>query len=146
MDGLLSRGWRYAAPFAGRVSGYRARGCPPGFPDSLALTAAQKQQIVSLRAAFAQAHASELAQLQTIAENARAARQAGQSQDQVRTITSQAAPIRTALRAPGEQLQQQVEATLTAGQLAWMRSHGPMRRGGGRGASRPPTAPCGALR
>lgn len=111
----------------------RARGCPPGFPDSLALAPAQKQQIVSLRAAFAQSHATELAQLQTISENARAARQAGQSEDQVRAISSQAAPIRAALRAPGRQLQQQVEATLTANQLAWMRSHGPMRHGAGRG-------------
>jgi hypothetical protein len=108
-----------------------AAGCPPFFPDSLALTAAQKQQIVALRASFAQAHATELAQLQTIAQNARAARQSGQSADQVRAITAQAQPIRAALNAPEQQVQAQVEATLTPGQLGWMEAHAPPRRGRG---------------
>ena len=47
----------------------RARGCPPFFPDSLALSAAQKQQIVSLRATFAQSHATEFAQLRAILDS-----------------------------------------------------------------------------
>jgi hypothetical protein len=100
------------------------RGCPPFFPDSLALSASQKQQIVSLRSAFAQNHATELGQLQSIAQNAHAARQAGQTDEQVRAIMAQAAPIRKALRTPEQQVQKQVEATLSAGQLTWMKAHG----------------------
>jgi Spy/CpxP family protein refolding chaperone len=115
-------------PPGGRGGRGGRRGCPPFFPDSLALTAAQKQQIVSLRAGFQQAHASQFAQLKTISDSARAARQAGLPSDQVRAIMAQAKPIHEALRGPGEQVQQQVEATLTPGQLAWMQSHRPRMR------------------
>jgi hypothetical protein len=106
----------------------RARGCPPFFPDSLALTAAQKQQIVSLRATFAQNHATEFAQLRAIEQNARTAREGGQTDAQLRAITAQAEPIRKALREPEKQMQNQVEATLSAGQLAWMKAHSPPPR------------------
>jgi hypothetical protein len=115
----------------------RARGCPPFFPDSLALSVAQKQQIVSLRATFAQNHATEFAQLRAIDQNARTARDGGQTEAQVRAIMAQAEPIRKALREPEKQMQNQVEATLSAGQLAWMKAHAPPPRGG-RGRGRPP--------
>lgn len=105
-------------------------GCPPFFPDSLALTPAQKQQIVTLRANFAQTHSAELAQLRSIEQNARQARQSGQTDDQVRAIQVQAEPIRKGLREPEQALQVKVEATLTPGQLAWMKAHMPPGRGG----------------
>jgi len=108
----------------------RARGCPPFFPDSLALSAAQKQQIVSLRATFAQNHSADYAQLRTIDQNARTAREAGQTDAQVRAIMAQAEPIRKALREPEKQLQNRIEATLSAGQLAWMKAHSRPPRGG----------------
>ncbi len=104
-------------------------GCPPYFPDSLALTPAQKQQIVNLRTNFAQTHSAELAQLRSIEENARQARQSGQTDDQVRAIQAQAAPIRTGLREPEQAMQVKIEATLTPGQLAWMKAHMPPGRG-----------------
>jgi hypothetical protein len=97
-------------------------GCPPFFPDSLALSATQSQQIVALRAAFRQQNAPAFAQLKAISDSARAAMSAGATRDQMRAIMAQAKPINESLRAGGQQVQSQVEALLTPGQLAWMKA------------------------
>jgi len=68
--------------------------------------------------------------LRTIDQNARTAREAGQTDAQVRAIMARAEPIRKALREPEKQLQNRIEATLSAGQLAWMKAHSRPPRGG----------------
>ncbi len=109
----------------GGRDGRGMRGCPPFFPDSLALSAAQSQQIVALRAAFHQQNAPAFAQLKAISDSARAAMNAGATRDQMRAIMEQAKPINESLRAGNKQVQGQVEALLSPGQLAWMKAFRP---------------------
>ncbi len=109
--------------------GMRPAGCPPFFPDSLALSPTQSQQIVALRATFRQQNAPAFTQLRAISDSARAAMNAGATRDQMRAIMEQAKPINESLRAGSQQVQSQVEALLTPGQLAWMKAfHPPHRR------------------
>jgi Spy/CpxP family protein refolding chaperone len=128
---------------AGRAS--RRPGCPPFFPDSLALSPAQQQQIVALRAAFRQSNAAPFARLTAISDSARAARAAGATPDQVRAIEDQARPIEKSLRPGNEQVQLKIEAVLTPGQLAWMRAFR-SARGRGRGRGRGRRAAAGSSR
>jgi hypothetical protein len=68
-------------------------------PDALRLTAEQKAAIVALHDAFMKATADDIAALQAIEKDARAAVRAGRSREDVRAILAKADPIRARLDA-----------------------------------------------
>jgi Spy/CpxP family protein refolding chaperone len=103
--------------------------CAKYFPDSLRLTDAQNQKISSLRQNFAKAHASELAQLRSYNQYSQSAGQTGQAAARSGAVTSQGDSIRKSLRAAQKQLEQQVQATLTPGQLNFVQANKPAKRG-----------------
>src|SRR5471032_1521529 len=106
------------APAAGCATPLASPGprCMRPFPDSLALTAAQKQSIASLRETFAKAHASELAQLRQYGQYGRSAGQTGAPAARSGAMPAQADSIRRALRPAQKQLELLEEATLTPAQ------------------------------
>ena len=106
------------APFDGR-SGF------PPFPDSIALSDAQKAQMQALRDAFRTAHQSDLDALKAIFDQARAAHDAGATRDSVRTILQQARAIQQSLQAAVDALHQGILAVLTDAQRAWLAAHRP---------------------
>ena len=82
------------------------------------LTDAQKGQVRSLSDAFVKAHAAQLDSLKTIAEAARAAREAGKTPDEVRAIMEQGKPIADALAPAQKEFRETVVTYLTPAQLA----------------------------
>lgn len=78
-------------PFDGR-SGHR------GFPPGLELTDAQIAEMRALREAFRAEHADALDALRAIFQEARDARQAGATREEVRAILEEGRPIIEALR------------------------------------------------
>ena len=103
--------------------------CARYFPDSLKLTDAQNQSIVRLRENFARAHSSELQQLRSYNQYGQSAGQAGSAAARSGTMTAQGDSIRKSLRAAQKALEQQVEATLTPGQRAFITANKPAKRG-----------------
>ena len=93
------------------------------FPDSLALTVEQKATIDSLHAAFEAATAADVAALQSIQSQARAAHQAGKSNADVGVILAQAVPILTRLYGELTTLQNNIAAVYTSAQKAWIMAH-----------------------
>ncbi len=116
-------------------------------PDSLALTQAQKDSIDVLKAAFKTANAESLAQLKAIFDEAKAARQAGKTRDEVHAILAKARPIRDALKPAVEALHTAIRAVFTPAQRAWLEANRPPMPGGlgpiGRGHRPPPPPPGG---
>lgn len=116
-------------------------------PDSLALTATQQEAIAALKAAFKTANAEPLAQLKAIFDEAKAARQAGKTREEVRAILEQARPIRDALKPAMEALHTAIRAVFTDAQRAWLDANRPPMPGGlgpiGRHGRRPPPPPPG---
>ena len=116
-------------------------------PDSLALTQAQKDSIDVLKAAFKAANAESLAQLKAIFDEAKAARQAGKTRDEVHAILATARPIRDALKPAVEALHAAIRAVFTPAQRAWLEANRPPMPGGlgpiGRGHRPPPPPPGG---
>jgi len=116
-------------------------------PDSLALTQAQKDSIDVLKAAFKTANAESLAQLKAIFDEAKAARQAGKTRDEVHAILATARPIRDALKPAVEALHAAIRAVFTPAQRAWLEANRPPMPGGlgpiGRGHRPPPPPPGG---
>ncbi len=102
-----------AAPFDGRS------GTMP-FPDSIALTQAQKDAIQALRTAFRAANQPALDSLKTIFERARAARAAGANREAIHAILVTGRPIGEALRPKVFALHLAVVAVLTPSQRAWL--------------------------
>ena len=100
-------------------------------PDALKLTAEQKAAIAALHDAFMKANAADIAALQAIEQEAKAALKAGQSRDDVRAILATAAPIRERLDAAFKKLQADIWAVYTPEQRAWIESH--RAKGCGRG-------------
>ncbi|HET9985559.1 MAG TPA: Spy/CpxP family protein refolding chaperone [Longimicrobiales bacterium] len=98
------------------------------------LSDAQKAQIRSLRQAFQQANKADLEALRGIMTQAREARQAGKSRDEVRQILEQAKPIHQRLAPAFQKLRADMLAVLTPEQ----RASGCLRffRGPGGGARR----------
>jgi len=92
-------------------------------PDALKLTAEQKAAIVALHDAFMKAAAADLAALQAIEKDARAAVRAGKSRDDVRAILAKADPIRARLDASFRKLQADIWAVYTPEQQAWIAAH-----------------------
>jgi Spy/CpxP family protein refolding chaperone len=96
------------------------RGGPGGACAASAdsLTDAQKGQVRTLADAFDKAHASQLADLRTVMDAARAARQAGKTPDEVRAIMETAKPINDALAPDRKALGIEVAKLLTPAQVA----------------------------
>ena len=111
-------------PFDGRSRGFSR------LPTELALTIDQEVQIAGLRNAFRTANASVLADLRSIMEAARAARAAGETREEVRTIRIDARPIAESLRPAVQTLHESVKALLTSEQSAWLKANRPPRRFG----------------
>jgi Spy/CpxP family protein refolding chaperone len=94
-------------------------------PDSLQLTADQKAQIQALHEAFKAANQAEMDALRAIEAEARAARQAGKTREDVRAIMAKAAPILDRLHLAFARLQLAILAIYTPAQRAWVASHQP---------------------
>ena len=142
-----------ATAVAGAQGGGRRGGGPPGggppagrcamTADSL--TDNQKSQVRALSDAFAKAHAAQLDSLKTIAEAARAAREAGKTPEEVRAIMEQGKPIADALAPAQKEFRETVVTYLTPAQLAAgciPPAPGGMGPGGRRGGP-PPKPPVG---
>ena len=95
------------------------------FPDGLNLTTEQKAAIGALHDAFRTATAADVALLRAIEAEARAAKQAGKSNDEIHAILGRAAPIRARMDAAFAALQIAVNALYTAEQRAWIAAHQP---------------------
>jgi Spy/CpxP family protein refolding chaperone len=94
-------------------------------PDALRLTAEQKAAIAALHEAFMKANAADIAALQAIEREAKAAIKVGKSRDEVRAILAKAVPIQTRLEAAFKKLQADIWAVYTPEQRAWIESHRP---------------------
>lgn len=92
-------------------------------PDSLKLTTEQKAKIEELHAAFRTARAADLAALEAIEKEARAARDAGKSKEEVKKILDKAIPIRARLMTAFLKLVADIKAVYTPAQLAWINAH-----------------------
>ncbi len=92
-------------------------------PDALKLTAEQKAAIAALHDAFMKATADDIAALQAIEKEAKAAIRAGKSRDDVRAILAKADPIRARLDAAFKRLQADIWAVYTPEQRAWIDAH-----------------------
>jgi len=96
------------------------RGGPPGGRCAMtadSLTDSQKGQVKSLVDAFTQSHAAQLDSLRTIMQAANAARQAGQTPDEVRAIMDQGRPINDSLAPARKEFHDNVVKLLTQAQI-----------------------------
>lgn len=103
--------------------GPMGRGGPPGGMMRCAgtadsLTDSQKNQVKALNDAYLAAHKSSLDSLRSIMEASRAARQAGQTQDEVRTIMEQGRSINEALAPARKEFAESAIKLLTTSQIA----------------------------
>ena len=94
-------------------------------PDSLKLSVEQKAAIAALHDAFMKANAADLAALQAIEQEAKAAVKAGKPRADVRAILAKAEPIRVRLDAAFRKLQADIWAVYTPAQRAWIETHRP---------------------
>lgn len=101
-------------------------------PENLRLTAEQKAAIAALHDAFMKATAADIAALRAIEREARDARAAGKSREEIRAILARAIPIRERLDTAFAKLRADIWAVYTPEQRAWIESHRP--RGCGPGA------------
>lgn len=92
-------------------------------PDSLKLSATQESQIRALIAAFIEATKADIAALNAIHQEARAAHAAGQSAEEIRAILARGDAIRARLHEADARLRSDIEALLTAEQKAWLAGH-----------------------
>ena len=93
-------------------------------PDHLKLSAEQEASIRALLQQFAIDTRSDHEALAAILKEARAARQAGKTIEEVRAILQQGEPIRLRLVAAEQKLRSDLLALLTAEQRAWIESQG----------------------
>jgi Spy/CpxP family protein refolding chaperone len=122
LEGTMGAPPARGTPFDGRS--YRRP-----FPDSIALSEEQKAEIAALREAFHTAHATELEALKAIFEEAKAAREAGATREEVRAILADGRPIAIALRVDLVDLHYAIWNVFTPAQKAWIVSHRPRRMG-----------------
>ncbi len=94
-------------------------------PNDLALTTEQKAAIAALHEAFKTATAGDVAALQALESQARAAKQAGKSAEEIRAILQQGAPILARLAAAFATLQAAIWQVYTPEQRAWIEAHRP---------------------
>lgn len=105
-------------PFDGRSGWAR-------LPEELALTDEQRAEIQALREAFRTEHADELEDLRAIFQEARAAREAGATREEIRAILVQGREIAMGLHLAVFELHQAIKGVFTAEQLAWLEAHRP---------------------
>lgn len=96
-------------------------------PDSLRLTAEQIAGIRALRETFRTEHADEIAALRAVFEEARAARVAGASHEEVRAILLNGRLLAMELRFDVLRLHEAIWNVLTDAQKRWIVAHRPMR-------------------
>ncbi|MEO7084862.1 MAG: hypothetical protein ABI442_22005 [Gemmatimonadaceae bacterium] len=153
---MIIRTWKFVAPLllaATAVAGAQRSGGPPGGrggPGMMmrsattadSLTDSQKAQVRALSDAFVKAHQPQMDSLRAIMEASRAARQAGSTQDAIRGIMEQGAPINAELAPFRKQFAETVTTYLTPAQVA-AGCIPPAPGGGGPGGRRggPPPAP-----
>lgn len=125
LEGTMGPAPTRGTPYDGRT--FR----PRPFPDSIALSEEQKAQIAALREAFRTEHADELAALKAIFEEAKAARDAGATREEVRAILAEGRPIAIALRVDLVDLHYAIWQVYTPLQKLWIMAHRPPRMGGG---------------
>jgi len=94
-------------------------------PDALALTTEQKAAIAALHDAFKAATAADVAALQALESQARAAKQAGKTPEEIRAILQQGVPILARLAAAFATLQAAIWQVYTPEQRAWIEAHRP---------------------
>jgi Spy/CpxP family protein refolding chaperone len=94
-------------------------------PDDLALTTEQRAAIAALHDAFKAATATDVAALQALESQARAAKQAGKSPEELRAILQQGAPILARLAVAFATLQAAIWQVYTPEQRAWIEAHRP---------------------
>jgi len=94
-------------------------------PDSLQLTADQKAQLEALHAAFKATTQADMDALRAIEAEARAARRAGKTRQEVRSILAKGAPILERLHLAFAKLQVDILAVYTPAQRAWIAAHRP---------------------
>ncbi|MDQ8144553.1 MAG: hypothetical protein P3A32_00585 [Gemmatimonadota bacterium] len=94
-------------------------------PDSLALTATQRTAIAALRATFRQNNAATLDSLRQIFVQARDARRAGATREEVRAILVTGRPIAEALRPKVLALHLASWSVLSDAQRAWLIANRP---------------------
>lgn len=113
----------YAQSMATSVDGGGIGGAQ--LPGELALTTEQKAAIAALHDAFKAATAADVAALQALESQARAAKQAGKSPEEIRAILQQGAPILARLAAAFATLQAAIWQVYTPEQRAWIEAHRP---------------------
>jgi len=122
LEGTMGTPPARGRPFDGRS--YRRP-----FPDSIALSEEQKAEIAALREAFRTEHAAELDALKAIFEEAKAAREAGATREEVRAILAEGRDLATAIRVDLVDLHYAIWNVYTPSQKAWIVSHRPRRMG-----------------
>jgi len=94
-------------------------------PPELALTAEQKAAIAALHEAFKAATAADVATLKALEAEARAARHAGKSREEIHAILERGAPILARLAQAFAALQAAIWQVYTPEQRAWIDAHRP---------------------
>lgn len=123
LDGVM--GPQTGEPFDGRTR-------RPIFPDSLALTDAQRAEMLALRMAFRADNEAQLDSLRAVFQEARLARLEGATRAEVRAILETGRPIAEALRPDVQALHTALRAVLTDAQRAWLDAQRRPRRFGAR--------------
>ncbi len=100
------------------------RGAPDHRPD-LALTPEQRTQILALRLAFREANQADLEAMRAVFAEARAAREAGATREEIHAILAAARPIADRLRENVRALHEAILALLTDEQRAQLRRNRP---------------------
>jgi len=90
------------------------------FPDSIALTTEQKAAIQALHDGFKTSTTTDLTALQAIEDEAKAARAAGKTREEIRAILQRAIPIRDRLDDAFRTLRAAILAIYTPAQRAWI--------------------------
>ena len=109
----------------GSTAGRPGAGLLRRLPANLALTATQKQAIEGYVKSFQESTKTDRQALVALLKQARDARQAGATKDQLKAILQQGKPIRDRMQPARQQLQQQIEGVLTADQKAWLAANAP---------------------
>lgn len=96
-----------------------------GLPDDIALSSEQLAKIKALVSAFETSTKADREALGAILRDARQATEARKSREEVNAILARGADIRARLAAAEAKLKSDIDALLTAEQLAWIASHSP---------------------
>jgi hypothetical protein len=96
-------------------------------PDSIKLTDEQKAEIAALKEAFRLEHAEEIEALKAVFEEARAAKQAGATREEIREILLEGKLIAMELRFDLVDLHEAIWDVFTDAQKRWILAHRPHR-------------------